>query len=88
MSTHEPAKPPSLLKWLGIPILVATIFMGVLYLAIENEPDYMPAQQKKAAGIDVHAKHANSDQAVDHEQHSATEHAEAVNNENTTHESH
>lgn len=86
MSNTDKPKPPSLLKWIGIPVLVAVIFMGILYLAIENEPDYMPAQQKKAQGIDVHAKHANTTPATEdeHAQHSAEEHAEAVAEESTT----
>ena len=90
MSANEPTKPPSLLKWIGIPVLLAVAFMGVLYLAIENEPHYMPAQQKKAQGVDLHAKHANAQnpQTTDeseHASHSAEEHTEAVATEHQQH---
>ena len=79
MSTSEDNKPPSLLKWIGIPVLLSIIFMGILYIAMETEPDYMPAQQKKAAGVDLHAKHANaSSDATDHASHSNDEHAAAI----------
>lgn len=88
MSTTEQSQPPSLLKWIGIPVVLAVIFMGILYLAMENEPDYMPAQQKKAQGIDVHEKHANSSSEDTHAQHSETEHAEAIATEENTHSSH
>ena len=80
MSQTQQSKPPSLLKWVGIPVILAIIFMGILYIAMENEPDYMPAQQKKAQGIDVHAKHANAS-AEEHAQHNAAEHAEALSHE-------
>lgn len=61
MTNHEPTPvPKSTLKWVGVPVVIAILFMGILYIAVANEPDYMPAQQKKAAGIDVHAKHANA----------------------------
>lgn len=83
MSTTEQSPPPSLLKWIGIPVVIAIIFMGILYLAMENEPDYMPAQQKKAQGIDVHAKHANTSSEDGHAQHSATEHEQALAEEST-----
>ena len=35
-------------KLLAISIVLSCIFMGIFYLAITNEPDYMPSQQNKA----------------------------------------
>ena len=84
MSANEQSKPPSLLKWVGIPVFAAIVFMGILYLAMETEPDYMPAQQKKAQGVDVHAKHANA-QSDEHAQHSEAEHQEVISNEHSSH---
>ena len=84
MSTSEDNKPPSLLKWIGIPVALAIVFMGILYIAMETEPDYMPAQQKKAAGVDLHAKHANAS-STDHASHSEAEHAEAIAEEQAEH---
>ena len=34
-------------KLLAISIVLSCIFMGIFYLAITNEPDYMPSQQQK-----------------------------------------
>ena len=88
---HEPTPvPQSNWKWIGIPVIIAAIFMGILYLAMANEPDYMPAQQKKAAGVDVHAKHANAsstdahNDVNEHDSHSTAEHAEAIAQEEHT----
>lgn len=76
MTNHEPTPvPKSMFKWVAIPVLISIFFMGILYIAVVNEPDYMPAQQKKAAGIDVHAKHAN---AATKEDTSITEHNQAT----------
>ena len=36
-------------KLLIIAIILAFLFMWVFYLAMNNEPDYMPMNQKKAA---------------------------------------
>lgn len=36
-------------KLLAISIVLSCIFMWIFYLAITNEPDYMPSQQNKAA---------------------------------------
>lgn len=35
-------------KLLGIAIVLSCIFLGIFYLAMTNEPDYMPSQQNKA----------------------------------------
>ena len=34
---------------LVVAIILSCIFMGIFYLAIENEPDYMPSKQQKSA---------------------------------------
>ncbi|ENV14847.1 DUF4199 domain-containing protein [Acinetobacter sp. RIT698] len=36
-------------KLLIIAIILSCIFMGIFYLAITNEPDYMPSQKQNAA---------------------------------------
>ena len=35
-------------KLLIIAIILSCIFMGIFYLAITNEPDYMPSKQQKS----------------------------------------
>lgn len=36
-------------KALIITIIIMIFFMGILYLAVTSEPDYMPNQKRKAA---------------------------------------
>ncbi|MFW2175910.1 DUF4199 domain-containing protein [Acinetobacter guillouiae] len=36
-------------KLLIIAIILSCIFMGIFYLVITNEPDYMPSQKQNAA---------------------------------------
>ncbi len=40
----------SILGWKGtiIATVISIVFLGVFYLAMSNEPDYMPSQQQKA----------------------------------------
>ena len=93
MMNHEPTPvPKSTWKWIGIPVIISIVFMGLLYLAIATEPDYMPGQQKKAAGVDVHAKHANAANSTaedvnnEHSSHSTSEHAQAIAEESDNHQ--
>ena len=85
MMKHEPAPVPgSNWKWIGIPVIIAIAFMGLLYLAMATEPEYMPANQKKAEGVDPHASHgaapteAKKYTAEEHAQHSTEEHTKAL----------
>lgn len=32
-----------------VAIILSCIFLGIFYLAMQNEPDYMPSQQQKSA---------------------------------------
>ena len=43
--SHEQAKFPYLA--VGISILLGCLFLVFFFLAVSNEPDYMPSQQKK-----------------------------------------
>ncbi|HQW53159.1 MAG TPA: hypothetical protein PLU69_04195, partial [Acinetobacter sp.] len=36
-------------KAVVITVVLCSIFVGVLYLAVSNEPDYMPSQKRKVA---------------------------------------
>ncbi len=69
-----------------IAILLGLVFLGFFYLAVSNEPDYMPSQQKKKqaeAELAMPASHGNM---------SAEEHAklatEAAKTESTSHAGH
>ncbi|TCM63308.1 hypothetical protein EC844_12133 [Acinetobacter calcoaceticus] len=45
---HSPEK--SIWGWKGaiIATVLSVFFLGIFYLAMSNEPDYMPSQQQKA----------------------------------------
>lgn len=48
MTDHSsPEKSPWGWKALIIAIILSCFFMGFFYLAVSNEPDYMPSQQNK-----------------------------------------
>lgn len=48
--SQEQAKFPYLA--VGISILLGCLFLGFFFLAVTNEPEYMPSQQKKADAKD------------------------------------
>ncbi|MBO3655484.1 DUF4199 domain-containing protein [Acinetobacter bereziniae] len=66
-------------KLLVIAIILSCIFMGIFYLAITNEPDYMPSQKQKTAEQHDMSKMSHEDMSkMSHEdmqnmQHSASE---------------
>ena len=86
----SPEKSPWGWKALIIACILGAFFMGFFYLAVSNEPDYMPSQQQKntqqhafknAPAMSEEAlaeakkqKHADSATVEDH-QRSAEEHA-------------
>ncbi|AOA59240.1 hypothetical protein [Acinetobacter larvae] len=43
----SPEKSPWGWKALGIAAVLSVLFLGIFYLAMSNEPDYMPSQQQK-----------------------------------------
>lgn len=45
----NPATSPWGWKAVVITVVLCSIFVGVLYLAVSNEPDYMPSQKRKVA---------------------------------------
>ncbi|MFU8927820.1 DUF4199 domain-containing protein [Acinetobacter puyangensis] len=47
--SNENLASKSIFGWKGVIIacVLGSIFMAILYLAISNEPDYMPSQQRK-----------------------------------------
>ena len=67
-------------------ILIATIlscfFLGFFYLAMTNEPDYMPSQKRKAAQENVAPATAEQHQM------SAEEHAAMPVSSEATHQGH
>ncbi|WP_326518515.1 hypothetical protein [Acinetobacter sp. CAAS 2-6] len=70
----------------GIVILLGFVFLGFFYLAVSNEPDYMPSQQKKKAAeaeIAMPASHGN----MSAEEHAKLE-AEAAPTANNSHSGH
>lgn len=58
-------------KALVITCILSFIFMVIFYLAINNEPDYMPMNQKKAAAAaEMSQSSANGEaQHSEHQQH-------------------
>lgn len=38
-------------KLLIITFILSLVFMSIFYLAVNNQPDYMPSQQKKIAQV-------------------------------------
>ena len=55
-------------KALIITCILSFIFMVVFYLAINNEPDYMPMNQKKAAA-EMSQSSMNAESAQPEQQH-------------------
>ncbi len=49
--SQEQAKFPYLA--VGISILLGCLFLVFFFLAVSNEPDYMPSQQKKKCSADA-----------------------------------
>lgn len=49
MSNEENLTTKSIFGWKGViaACIFGLFFMTILYLAVNNEPDYMPSQQKK-----------------------------------------
>lgn len=58
-------------KLLIIAIILSCIFMGIFYLAITNEPDYMPSQKQNAA--QQHDMSNMSHESMPNMDHSASE---------------
>ena len=58
-------------KLLIIAIILSCIFMGIFYLAITNEPDYMPSQKQNAA--QQHDMSKMSRESMPNMDHSASE---------------
>ena len=51
MSNHPTSKKsPWGLKAAIIAFILSVLFLGFFYLAMSNEPDYMPSQKKQAQG--------------------------------------
>ena len=46
-NNSSPEKSPWGWKAVIIVCILGALFMGIFYLAISNEPDYMPSQKKK-----------------------------------------
>ncbi|WP_273777367.1 hypothetical protein [Acinetobacter sp. GSS19] len=62
--SNAPTSTAKKFPWIstGIVILLGFVFLGFFYLAVSNEPDYMPSQQKKKAAeaeIAMPASHGN-----------------------------
>lgn len=72
---HE--TPPEKTFWgwkaLIVAFILSIIFLGIFYLAMENDPDYMPSQQHKQQAQQQHAFKSAPTMKSDSEQ--PTEHA-------------
>ncbi|GAA5631963.1 cbb3-type cytochrome oxidase assembly protein [Acinetobacter sp. YK3] len=44
----------------GISILLGCLFLVFFFLAVSNQPDYMPSQQKQNSTQAQHPSHTNS----------------------------
>lgn len=49
MSTQDTPSSKSGWKALAIAFVLSVLFLGIFYLAVNNEPDYMPSHQQKNA---------------------------------------
>ena len=49
MSTQDTPSSKSGWKALAVAFVLAALFLGIFYLAVTNEPDYMPSHQQKNA---------------------------------------
>lgn len=49
INEKDPNKSPFGWKMIVSSTITGALFLGIIYWAINNEPDYMPSQQKKAA---------------------------------------
>ncbi len=47
MSTQDTPSSKSGWKALAVAFVLSVLFLGLFYLAVTNEPDYMPSQQQK-----------------------------------------
>lgn len=47
MSTQDTPSSKSGWKALAVAFVLSVLFLGIFYLAVNNEPDYMPSQQQK-----------------------------------------
>ncbi len=49
-------------KGLAIAAVLSILFLGIFYMAMQNEPDYMPSKQIDQSNVEKHAGHGNSTQ--------------------------
>lgn len=70
-------------KALIIFCIIGAIFMLVLWLALSNEPDYMPSQQKKQAQSMTHTQPKSAEPTAQEMNMTAEEHA-AMNDQATS----
>lgn len=68
------ATPPEKTFWgwkaLILAFILSILFLGIFYLAMENEPDYMPSQQQK-----LHQQHAEANAKASSSEQAAEPHA-------------
>lgn len=83
MSTQDTPSSKSGWKALAIAFVLSVLFLGLFYLAVTNEPDYMPSQQQKNA-TQQHAFKTGPTMAQDSapaEEHNSPEMTEAQHQE-------
>ena len=56
-------------KFVIIVGILSAIFLGFFYLAMSNEPDYMPGAQRKAAQQQMHTENTEHQMDMSSEQH-------------------
>ena len=49
-------------KGLAIAAVLSILFLGIFYMAMQNEPDYMPSQKNDLSHTEKHAGHGNNAQ--------------------------
>lgn len=71
MNETDPNKSPFGWKMIIGSAITSIIFLAIIYLAMTNEPDYMPSQQKKIAAEQAQAATEASQAAseMDHSMH-------------------
>ena len=73
---NTPEKSPWGWKALIIAAILSAIFLLIFYVAISNEPDYMPSQQNKTAPTAAEQHHMTDVEhaAMSEQEHDATAH--------------
>ncbi len=84
----SPEKSPWGWKALIIAFILSAFFLGFFYLAVNNEPDYMPSQKRAEAEKQKNPSAASAPASTEMHHMSADEHAGMTENKTATESEH